>query len=555
MTPSTFLEHLNVSVTLTANATSATVDGGNVKQLNLDLELYGFTGTVRAWVFANDGEDAFYPLVSGTELLSLRLTLGKALYQVSPAPNPLTLEGIVTLRRLREIPSADLRGRPVLYREYELEFQDSAQALWSHHRPTAVYANTTLRDVVRENTPKELTTQLKWSGLDEARNVVCLGLGDDQASFHDLLFWIADREGAHVWYDYTAQRLVIDDAKPSIGSPTNLALGALSGAPPIQVCFAPRRLEAVCVLNSREGTTQRLEVEQPDAVADIRRDYLIHTPLNAPAKARQAVEARRAAAGRYDVQVACGAYPETYLAPGVVLKLADEFSDRLAVSGQPLRLLSMSLAVDATNQLPEFDLASSTTEYSCSVALRLEPDDDVRWRGPTYSAPRYPFEVEGRVLSAAGNTGDRSYTIYEHSDFYGSYKVYFPLWDATVTIPVWPDFVPGHLYFPVPKDSRVFMSMQFDSARIARFLEWGKDAAVPNASQGNHLLLGQNDQSQTSIKHWYVDNVPQLILSRVHAADRGTLTVDEGTLTLELTEEDGGDQPGTSDSANAQENE
>jgi hypothetical protein len=53
------------------------------------------------------------------------------------------------------------------------------------------------------------------------------------------------------------------------------------------------------------------------------------------------------------------------------------------------------------------------------------------------------------------------------------------------------------------------------------------------------LLLGKNETSETSIKHWYVDNSPELVIGRVHSGDMGTLTVKEGTLTLELTDENG----------------
>lgn len=540
MDKASFFESLNVSVSLTANGTAASVDGGNIKQLELELQLYGFRGMVRIWVIAQDGEDALYPLVAGSDLLTVHLEMAKALYNTSPAPDPLVIDGVVVLRRLREVPSADLGGNPVLYREYELDFEDAAHALWSHHRPSVVYAKSTLQDVLKENTPKDVATRLLWSGLKKTRGIVCLGLGDDVASFHDFLFWIADREKGHIWYDYAAQCLVIDDIKPSVGSAEELVPGSIEDTLPVQLSFAPRHREAIAILNSRDGATQKLDVSQPDALGGIRRDFLVHTPKNSVAKERQATEEARAAAGRYDVHIDCTAYPEMYLAPGVVVQVAGEFSDKLHVSGQPLRVLSLVFRANARNQIPEFDIDSDTTEYACSFALRLEPEDDARWRGPVYTPPRYPLEVEGKVLSAVGNAGDRSYTVYDDPDFYGAYKVNFPLWNSTVTIPVWPDFVPGHLYFPVPKDSRVFMSLHFDSARISRFLEWGKDVAVPNTSQGNHLLLGRNEQSETSIKHWFVDNIPQLVIGRVNAADRGTVTVDEGTLTLELTEEGGG---------------
>ena len=539
MPPPTFLEILNAKVTLTANGQSGSVDGGNIKELSLDLSLHGFCGRVRIWIIAEDDEDFLYPLVLGADVLAIELKLAKSLYSIAPAPDPLVLSGLVTLRRLRELPSPDLKGNPVLYREYELDFQDAAQAMWTEHRPCAVYAKTSLEKVIKQNTPSAVSAKLEWSALKRTRGILCLGLGVESASFYDFLFWLADREFGHICYDYGAQQLVIGGAKPSSGA-VAFVPGTLEDPLPIQVCLAPRPRHAVKILNSRAGATTELEVEQPDAAPGVRRDYLVHTALNAEAKARQAIERERVLPGRFDVKVDCPAYPEMYLAPGVCTKLAGEFGDKLLLSGESLRVIALRLRANATNQIPEFDIESDSTEYEATFSLELEPVDDPRWRGPAYREPRYPLEVEAKVLSAIGNEGDRSYTVYDDDDSYGAYRVKFELWNCTVTIPVRPDFIPGQLYFPVPKDSRVFMLLGFESARIARFLEWGKDVTVPNTSQGNQLLLGKNDKSETSIKHWYVDSAPQLIIGRVNASDMGTITLEEGTLTLELTEDGGG---------------
>jgi hypothetical protein len=535
-----FVESLNVTVTLTSAGTSASVDGGNIKELQFDLLLHGFRGRVRIWVIADGGGDELFSLVTADDLLGVELTIAKTLYNISPAPAPLSVRATVTRRGLRELPSADVQGNPILYREYDLEFRDAAQALWSQHRPSAVYAKSTLEKVLQENTPAGVSTQLSWSGLRKTREIICLGLGEDAASFYDFLFWRADAEYGHIWYDYDAQKLVFDDAKPSLGQAEEFAFGAVEDTLAFQIHLAERPRQGVSILNTRDGMTQKQDATQPNAVTGVRRDYLVHTGLNSESKARKDLEQTRATSGRYDVRVTCSAYPEMYLAPGTLTKLGGEFSDVMFVSGESLRVWGMSLHANATNQMPEFDIENDSTEYNLTFSVDLEPEDDPRWRGPRYLAPRYPVEVEGKVLSAIGITGDRTYTVYEDPTAYGIYKVQFDTWNTTISIPVTPDFVPGHLYFPVHKDSRVFVRLEFDSARISRFLQWGKDVTVPNASQGNHLLLGKNDTSETSIKHWYVDNSPQLIIGRINSGDMGTVTVSEGLLTMEVTEEDGG---------------
>lgn len=536
--PDRFLETLHVGITLTAGSQSAHADGGNVKEFSLSAKLYGFSGSIRIWVDVAAGDDFFAPVCSSA-LLSLELEIGKALYKVNPAPEPLVLAALVTARQMREITSDDVTGNPILYREYTFEFQDAARALWSQHHPCAVYAKATLAKVLAENTPELLGLRATWPALSTLRPMLCLGLGVEPASFYDFVFWIAHAEGGHVWYDYAKQDLVIDAQKPSVGARQDLAFGSIESSSRFRVTFAPPPRAAVKVLNSRDGATPEQDVEQPDAASGVRHDFMLHSALNADAEALSTALKGRFATGRFDVHVDCDAYPEMYLAPGSLLALASEFGAAFYVSGQSLRVIGLDITAVASNQTPEYDIENTTTGYEVRFALDLEAADDSRWRGHDYRIPRYPLRVEGKVLSAIGNSGERPYSVYAEADASNTYKVQLALWNATIAIPVTPDFMPGHLYFPVYKDSRVFVSLELDSARIERFLDWGKDVPVPSASQGNHLLLGKSETSETSIKHWYVDNSPQLVIGRVNSGDLATVTVKEGTLTLELTEESG----------------
>ncbi len=534
-----FREALATTVTLRTEAESASSEGGNIKEFELRLELHGFRGRLRMWVIAEEGGDAFFPLVCTEGLLQIEMTVVKALYKVDPAPAALKLVGVVTARRLREVAAPDVTGSPVLYREYSLEFCDTARALWSEHHPCAVYAKASIDSVVKANTPGPLTVQSSWPLGKRIRPMICLGLGQDEASFYDFVFWLADTEYGHVWYDYAAQRLVLDAAKPSVGPERELAFGAILDTTRCQVTFAAPRRAAVQLLNSWDTAQDRWDVQQPNAVPGVRRDYMVHTPIDAEVQARQSAEQSRHGTGKFDVRVTCDAYPEMYIAPGSLLSLANELSGSLFVSGSSLRVLQLELSGVATHQTPEFDIENTSTDYDVTFTIDLEPDEDPRWRGPLYRAPRYPLRVEGKMVSAVGDDGDRAYTVYAESDATDSYHVSFALWNSTISIDMTPDFMPGHLYFPVYKNSRVLVALELESARIDRFLDWGKDVTVPSASLGNHLLLGKNQTSETSIKHWYVDNSPQLVIGRVHSGDMGTLTVKEGTLTLELTDENG----------------
>jgi hypothetical protein len=535
----TFREVLSGLVTLRLEGASASSDGGTLKEFDLRLSSYGFTGKVRVWIVAENAEDEFLALVSSPGLLQIELRLAKSLYRVSPVPGPLALAGIVRARHLREVAVPDVSGSPVLYREYSFEFCDAAQALWSEHRPCGVYAKTSIDSLVKQHTPSPLSLRSAWSLGKRVRPMVCLGLGEDDASFYDFVFWLADAECGHVWYDYAKQALVLDSAKASIGPQRDLVFGAIRDMGSVRVTFAPPPRAAVQLLNSRDGSTSKRSVEQPNAIEGVRRYFLLHTPIEADAQGRQSREKSRSATGQFEVRIECDAYPEMYIAPGSLLKLGEEFGGSIFLAGKSLRVLELNVCGVATDQTPEFDIENSATEYEVSFTLHLEAAEDPRWRGFDYRAPRYPLRVEGKIVSAVGSEGDRAYTVYSDSGVSDTYKVNFALWNSTIAIDMTPDFLPGHLYFPAYKDSRVFVALDFDTARIERYLDWGKDVTVPSASLGNHLLLGKNETSETSIKHWYVDNSPELVIGRVHSGDMGTLTVKEGTLTLELTDENG----------------
>ena len=534
----TFREVLSATATLRLDDASASADGGNIKEIELTLSSYGFTGRLRLWVVAGSA-DAFFALVTSAGLLQLELRLCKSLYRVSATPDPLTVSGVVVARHMREVAVPDVSGSPVLYREYTFEFCDAARALWSEHRPCVVYAKTSIDTLISQHTPSPVTVRSAWSIGKRVRPLICLGLGVDQASFYDFVFWLADSEYGHVWYDYAKQALVLDSAKPNVGPQRSLVFGAIRDMGSVRVSFAPPPRAAVQLLNSRDGATTPRSVEQPNAVSGLRRDIMLHTALEAGAQARQDAEKSRVASGVFDVQIDCDAYPEMYLAPGSLLQLSEDLGSSIFLAGKSLRTLRLEVRAMATNQTPEFDIENSATEYDVAFRVELEAAEDPRWRGPDYRAPRYPLHVEGKVVSAVGSDGDRAYSVYSDSQGSDSYKVSFALWNSTIALDMTPDFLPGHLYFPAYKDARVLVALDFDSARIARYLDWGKDVTVPSASLGNHVLLGKNATSETSIKHWYVDNSPQLVIARVHSGDMGTLTIEEGTLTLELSDDSG----------------
>jgi hypothetical protein len=535
--PTLFTESLVIDLALPGKLGDARVPGGNVKGLSLELAPYGFRGQVTFWMPADEGKDVHARVTDG-ELLTFELKISKRHY-LEETPAPLALAGVVTARSFVEVAAADVVGRPVLFRRYTLSLEDAACALWSRHHPTDVYARTSLEKVIAEHTPAPIAVKAGWGALKTKRPIVCLALGDDEASFYDFVCWFTDEQQGHFSYDYGKALFRFTDRKAQALTSETLT-AELCAQARVHLAEAPR--VAVEVINSHAHGTARTAVANTLAVDGLVRDVHLHSPLAQDSKDRETLEKRRLRAGQAELEILCRSWPEIYLAPGVCAKLdSDEWSGHLHHAGKTLRTIGVRLEAVASDDSPEHDLGLPFTDHGVRLSYRFEVDDDPRPRLPAYRRPRYPLRVEGKVLSTLGDQGDRAYMIYEDQQTSRDhYQVLLPLWNATIDVPFQPGFSPGHLYFPAYKDSRVMLALDFDASRIENFLDWGSGVRVPATSQGNHILFGKNDSSETSLRHWYVDAKPELQIRRVHNGDTGVLTVKDGLLTLETFDDSAG---------------
>src|SRR5262249_10308890 len=233
-------------------------------------------------------------------------------------------------------------------------------------------------------------------------------------------------------------------------------------------------------------------------------------------------------------------FPELLLAPGTGIKLDGEtFSAKLAGFGETLRVVDLELSARALDESAEFDLELDSTVYAIGLRARLEHQDEPPTRVPAFRTPRYPIELEGQIVSAVGDTGDRAYTVYEDdATSQDRYRVLLSTWNVTIEVPFTPLFQPGHLYFPAYRDARVLVVVSLDHARLTRFLDWGPSVRLPLASQGNHILFGKNATSETSMRHWYVDSLPELELRRAHSGNIGVVSVKQGAILIETFDDD-----------------
>src|SRR5262249_29412499 len=153
--------------------------------------------------------------------------VARAHYLGTPPP-PLTVRGAVVARRFVELVTDDLAGKPVRFRRYGLTLVDPACAAWSVHHPTAVYVDKSLADVIRAQLVGELTLDVAWPELTRKRALICLGLGEDDASFHDFVAWLAASRAGQYSRDYASRGYHLASAKPGAGTPGALDRDAVS---------------------------------------------------------------------------------------------------------------------------------------------------------------------------------------------------------------------------------------------------------------------------------------------------------------------------------------
>jgi hypothetical protein len=528
--PTRFTDSLAVELSLPGLLGATSIPGANVKELSLQLHPWGFCGQIVFWMPAAEGADV-HGRVTDPDLLELELKLARRHYMDEP-PTPLSLKGVVTARSFVEITAKDVLGSPVLFRKYTLQVADAARALWSQHRPTAVYAKTALQTIIQQHAVAPIPVKLAWAAAKSKRPIVCLSLGEDVASFYDFVCWLSDEEQGHFTFDYTTKMFGWSDKKPWGLTAAALSVGICAEAR-VHVAEPPRF--AVNVLNSHAQGTTKTAVENTRDVDGLAHDVLMHTPLAQDTKDREALEKKRLRAGKPELEILCKAFPEVYVAPGSAAKLdGEEWSGHLHHAGETLRTIEVRLEARATDDSPEHDLGLGFTDYAIRLSYRFEYDDDPRVRLPAYTRPRNALVVEGKIQSTLGDAGDRAFMVYEdEKTSRDTYKVLLSVWNATIEVPFIPGYQPGHMYFPAYKDQRVLLKLGFDWARIEGFLDWGPSVRVPTGSQGNHILFGKNSTSETSMRNWYVDAKPEFQIKRVHNGDTGVVTVKDGVISIE----------------------
>jgi len=215
------------------------------------------------------------------------------------------------------------------------------------------------------------------------------------------------------------------------------------------------------------------------------------------------------------------------------------WSKEVFLHGRKYRVCEIQIHGNAQVQELKPELGVEFAAYDVEMRARLEQRDNPHVYLPPFEVPSYPIQVEGKIVSALGEYTDKTYQIYSDEetsqDFY---TVLVPLWNKEIRILFTPDFLTGHFYLPAYKNSRVLVALYLYHAEINRFLDWGEGVRLPMDTQGNHLLFGKHEESQTSVQHVYEDGKPLLSIERIFGVDTELIQLKEGTLILETKEDE-----------------
>jgi hypothetical protein len=542
-----FDDRLAVTLTLTIGGTAHAIPGGSVKELALDLQSYGFSGSLAFLVQDDQAHGGGFTddLVTDflkADLIEVSIEVA-AVYTAAQDGDieSIKLAGLVTDKSVSEILFRTTADASVLVRRYRIAFADPAAVLWTQHYPCQLYTSKSMVDVINDHLGDKITVTCDFTALTEAKELVFLHLPRDLgASFYDFLCWYLAGLGGVFAYDYATAGYLVAAAKAD-GDTTVQLFGDDLAETELYVPEVTRH--APWVLNSYAAGPRTEAIEQAQAATGIRSDILLRTPIAQDVDTEVTLQTALAVIPLYEAHLRFVRLPAAALAPGTLVELAaaNQWSSESSLAGVTWRVRGLRLRAAAPPAPLVQDVQLENTRYRLELAAVLEQQAEPRIERPAFRAPVYPGHVEGKVVSEQGEDGQKTYQVYQDADTsLDEYEVKVPLWaDQIVSAPLEPIFGSGNIYMPSYRDERVLLALDVHAAKIARLLEWRAGAPLSMDVQGEHILFGKADDSQTSVNHVYDGDNPVLNVKRTNKSDTALIQLKEGTLTLQVKEEGG----------------
>jgi hypothetical protein len=533
-----FDERLQATLTLTIGPASVSILAGSLETIELDARVYGFSAEVSFRVSSETGADALFLGFNSNELIKATLTLANGrLAMAGLVPEVVTFVGYVESRSFIETTVPGLTGSPVIERLYRVGFADAARVFWAQHRPLSLYSNQSIKDLLDANVVQGVSLEYDWPLLEEARDVLCVGLGGSaRASFYDFVMWLVADGCGVIEFNSATSTYRLGGDKSDLANTVPFEAECVSE---LKVVHPPLQRQANRVLNPfTEAARFMTDVVNDDAASGVRRDVVAYFQVEKQVEQRATTEGQRLRQRRHHLEVRFGRLPAVLPIPLAGLSVGEGFSSRLYVAGNSYRSIRMKLvAQPAEDDSEAYELEAPAKRFAIDLLVELEREADAVPVLPAFEPPVYPVLAEGKVLSASGSETDRTWhALTSSDDSIPRYRVQVPLWNKKVVVPFVPGGESGHFFFPAYKNQRVLLAFEFASGKIVGFLDWVSNLAIE--TQGNQLIMGKRANSQTLMKHVYTDDSPVLTVLRSQAGDQQTIELSEGRFFLEVKADD-----------------
>ena len=533
-----FKENLQVELNLTIVGKKISVSGGQIRNFSVELHNYGFTADVEFWISQETSADTLFALFKRHNLIEAQLSLQGYYNLPSITPDPIFLQGLVSQKSVREMLTKVEQDESIFGRLYKIHILDTARLLWQQHFPLSLFTDTSMEKVIKAQIVTGINLKMAWKLLDKKHAVICLGLGapKNEAGFYDFLMWYIQTFNG-VWdYDSKSNTYNITDTKPDTGLP--VFIDALEVAQ-LAVHTPETIRHDVDILNSYTEACCQENLTQQQAVMGIKHQVLMRTSVETQVVERKFREAARLKDRLPEILVTFQKFPTVSLRPGLTVRFEKgSWSTRIYAKGKSYRVYTIQIEGRNLNQDIFEEYHQDFSAYQIKMNAKLEHSDEIHVRFPEFIKPHYPLYVEGKIVSTLGQDTDKTYQIYpDPQTSLDNYQVMVPLWNQKVVAPFDPNLVPGHLYLPLFKNTRVLIALDFQKAEIRRCLDWGTDVRLPADSQGNQILFGKNKSSQTSLGHVYEDGKPVLNLVRTSGNDIQSIECKEGITIMEVKED------------------
>lgn len=541
-------ECLALTLSLTINGQAYQIPGANVKECSLSAFRYGFKGTLGFYAPDDQRPDQLLTAFTGAELITVDLAINAALNSPKQTPAALTINGLVSKKSLREQAYRQVKGAPVLYRYYQINFCDPAQLLWQQHYPCELYVDDCMSTVIKAQLPTMFKLEIDFAPAEEVMPLICLALGNtenlhtyqngasNQASFYDfLLAYILDNNGFFI-YDYQKHTYLISDIEPQLQTTTAFLPHQIAN---IQHQWPAIKRSVTNLLNGTADNCQNTPLNNPQAVDDIKHDLMLRHTIDEQFNQQKTRQEQKMVVAGPTIYLSLNQWPMQSCWPECEISF-DPVVDgqHFLHTNQHYRCNSVFFDLRALDNQPEKDVDLKFTQYQLHYCTVGNLTDNPQPQAPNYILASYPLYVEGLIVSEQGKADEKTFDVPENSDTgQFEYKVKIPLWDMTIKLVLEADFLHSHFYFPLYRNTKLLLAFDLYRAHIVKVLNWGDGVQLPMATQGNHILFGKTSDNQTSLSHIYKDGKPILAIKRTKQNDTELVQMEEGTIILQTCEE------------------